>query len=183
VRSFGGGATGGMDDRFDMILFSQAVSDPGVITYVPGTMIPFGNDGLHYNDSINRPPNNAVGQVVANALHYASDHIPIMATFRFEPPTGILPISGVATEFKLEQNYPNPFNPDTKIRFSIPEASDVQLTVYDVLGRQIELLVNSTLAEGNYEYTWNADAYSAGVYFYKLSYDGNSETRKMILSK
>ncbi len=49
------------------------------------TYIPYGNDGLHYNDSINQPPNNAVGQEIANALHYSSDHLPVIASFTFTP--------------------------------------------------------------------------------------------------
>jgi exonuclease III len=85
VRSFGGGATGGMDDRFDMILMSQAVIDSGGINFIPGSYTVYGNDGNHYNDSINRPPNSAVSQQVANALHYASDHLPVIAGFNFNP--------------------------------------------------------------------------------------------------
>ncbi len=83
TRSFGNGSTGGMDDRFDMILYSNAVKNPGGIKFVPGTYTPYGNDGQHYNDSINMPPNNAVGQTIANALHYASDHLPVYASFEF----------------------------------------------------------------------------------------------------
>lgn len=83
TRSFGGGATGGMDDRFDMILLSSSVMDNGNINYVPGSYTVYGNDGAHYNDSINRPPNNAVGQLIANALHDASDHLPVFARFSF----------------------------------------------------------------------------------------------------
>ena len=86
TRAFGDGATGGMDDRFDMILMSQAIFNSGGITYVPGTYYAFGNDGNHFNDSINRAPNTAVGQVVANALHYASDHLPVVASFSFDSP-------------------------------------------------------------------------------------------------
>lgn len=93
VRAFGGGATGGMDDRFDMVLFSQNVWNNGGITYVQGSTIPYGNDGLHFNDSINRPPNNAVGQIIADALHYASDHIPVLVTLRFDPATIQIPVS------------------------------------------------------------------------------------------
>lgn len=85
VRSFGNGSTGGLDDRFDMILMSPQIMSSGGITYIPGTYTPYGNDGNHYNDSINQPPNNAVGQTIANALHYASDHLPVFATFLFEP--------------------------------------------------------------------------------------------------
>jgi hypothetical protein len=84
VRQFGGGATGGMDDRFDMILFSQAVINQGHISYVPGSMINYGNDGLHYNDSINRPPNAVVSQQMADALHYSSDHLPVFVMLEFE---------------------------------------------------------------------------------------------------
>jgi endonuclease/exonuclease/phosphatase family metal-dependent hydrolase len=77
TRSFGGGSTGGMDDRFDMILYSKAISEPGGWEVVPNSLIPFGNDGNHYNDSINSQPNSAVSAAIANALHQASDHIPI----------------------------------------------------------------------------------------------------------
>ncbi len=86
TRQFGGGATGGMDDRFDMILLSQSVFESGDISYVPNSYTAYGNDGLHFNDSINRPPNNAVGQTIANAIHYASDHIPVFASFTFDNP-------------------------------------------------------------------------------------------------
>jgi endonuclease/exonuclease/phosphatase family metal-dependent hydrolase len=84
TRSFDGGSTGGMNDRFDLILMSPAIINSGGITYVPASYTPYGNDSLHYNDSINRPPNNAVGQVIADAIHYASDHIPVFANFSFE---------------------------------------------------------------------------------------------------
>jgi endonuclease/exonuclease/phosphatase family metal-dependent hydrolase len=83
TRQFGGGANGGMDDRFDMILMSQGVIDTGGIYYIPDSFVSYGNDGNHYNDSINRPPNIAVGQTIANAIHYASDHIPIYGYFSF----------------------------------------------------------------------------------------------------
>lgn len=83
TRAFGDGATGGLDDRFDMILMSQAIVNSGGITYVPGTYHAYGNDGNHFNDSINQPPNTAVGQLVANALHYATDHLPVIASFSF----------------------------------------------------------------------------------------------------
>jgi len=85
VRNLGdGGATGGLDDRFDMILMSQAIMNSGDISFVPGSYNEYGNDGNHFNDSINQPPNAVVSQQVANALHYASDHLPVIATFSFD---------------------------------------------------------------------------------------------------
>ena len=87
VRDLGdGGSTGGLDDRFDMILMSQAIINSGDITYVPGSYNEYGNDGNHFNDSINQPPNAAVSQQVADALHNASDHLPVYASFSFDAP-------------------------------------------------------------------------------------------------
>lgn len=86
TRDFDGGSTGGLDDRFDMILMSPTIINSGGITYVPGSYMAYGNDGLHFNDSINRPPNNAVGQTVANSLHYSTDHLPVVASFTFDAP-------------------------------------------------------------------------------------------------
>lgn len=83
VRSFGDGATGGLDDRFDMILYSNAVKNSGGIKYITGSLTAYGNDGNHYNDSINQIPNSAVTQTIANALHNASDHLPVYAIFEF----------------------------------------------------------------------------------------------------
>ncbi|MBK7886416.1 MAG: hypothetical protein IPJ86_03665 [Bacteroidetes bacterium] len=87
LRSFGGGATGGLDDRFDMILFSNGILQTGGVTYVPGSLQVFGNDGQHYNDSINHQPNSAVSVNVANALHHASDHLPVIASLNFTVPS------------------------------------------------------------------------------------------------
>lgn len=91
--AFNGGASGGMDDRFDMILMSETLDDTIGLHYVPNSMYPYGNDGLHYNMSINdAPTNTAVGQVLADALYFVSDHIPVVANFAFEIP----PVSGVS---------------------------------------------------------------------------------------
>jgi subtilisin-like proprotein convertase family protein/PKD repeat protein/endonuclease/exonuclease/phosphatase family metal-dependent hydrolase len=84
TRAFGGGTTGGLDDRFDLVLYSTAISQSGGITFVPGSTTAFGNDGNHYNDSINMPPNTAVAQNVADALHYGADHLPVTVLLDFE---------------------------------------------------------------------------------------------------
>lgn len=189
TRGFGGGSTGGMDDRFDMILMSPGIFNAGRIAYVPGTMMPYGNDGNHYNDSINRRPNTAVPDSVADAIHYASDHIPVFATFTFG---NVIGISGnnqnIPDRFELSQNYPNPFNPATKIRFEIPYSGqsnsvNTELIVYDMLGREITTLVNSQLQPGKYETVWNATNLPSGVYLYTLTAGKFRETKKMILLK
>jgi len=92
--------------------------------------------------------------------------------------------------FILEQNYPNPFNPDTKIQYSVPQLSNVTIKVYDVLGREIETLVNELKSTGTYEITWYAEGLPSGVYTYRLQVvstkrqEGSfSQCRKMILLK
>ena len=85
--------------------------------------------------------------------------------------------------FNLYPNYPNPFNPATKISFSIDRPSKVLLQIYDVKGEFISTLMNGEYTTGTYETPWNADKYSSGVYFVKLS-DGNSLlTQKLMLIK
>jgi hypothetical protein len=85
--------------------------------------------------------------------------------------------------FNLYQNYPNPFNPQTKITFSVPEDSKVNLIVYDILGKEIKTLVNDNLTAGKYEVEFDAGNLSSGIYFYRLSAGKNSETRKLQVIK
>ncbi len=97
---------------------------------------------------------------------------------------GIQQISSeVPNAFSLSQNYPNPFNPTTNIEFALLKASFVKLAVYDMLGREVETLVNKELKSGTYKADWNASSYPSGVYFYKLVTDNFIETKKMILVK
>jgi len=99
-------------------------------------------------------------------------------------PIGIQQISSeVPNRFSLLQNYPNPFNPMTRIKFNITKASNVNITVFDVLGRHITTLVNEKLNAGTYETDWNANNMPGGVYFYKIESDEFTETKKMILVK
>jgi len=184
VRSFGGGSTGGLDDRFDMILYSNAINNPGGISYVPNSLTPYGNDGNHYNDSINRPPNDFVPQIVADALHYASDHLPVYSLFTFPPISSANTLtSNTPEEFILYQNYPNPFNPKTKIKFSIPENSFTTIKIFDILGKEIDILVNEKLQPGTYEINWDAALYPSGVYFYRIETDRYTDVKKMLLIK
>jgi photosystem II stability/assembly factor-like uncharacterized protein len=99
-------------------------------------------------------------------------------------PIGIQLIGNEIPEnFSLSQNYPNPFNPSTKIRFNLQKSSLTMLDVYDILGRQIAVLVNEDLKAGTYEINWTANRFSSGVYFYRLATDEFTDTKKMILLK
>jgi hypothetical protein len=85
--------------------------------------------------------------------------------------------------FVLYQNYPNPFNPSTKIKYSLPQSSKVTLKVFDVLGKEVAVLVDEVKSRGVYEINWNAESFPSGVYFYQIKAGDFIETKKMILMK
>jgi hypothetical protein len=89
----------------------------------------------------------------------------------------------VADKYNLLHNYPNPFNPVTVIKYSIPERTFVKLTVYDMLGREVKILVNGVQSRGIYTATWDASQVPTGVYLYKLQTDKYISVKKMVLSK
>ena len=90
---------------------------------------------------------------------------------------------GLPKEFSLSQNYPNPFNPTTKIEFALPQRAQTRIIVYDVLGREIETLLNRELESGYYESNFNAINLHSGVYFYRIQSGNFIQTKKMILMK
>ncbi|HEY6907431.1 MAG TPA: YCF48-related protein [Ignavibacteriaceae bacterium] len=86
-------------------------------------------------------------------------------------------------DFRVYQNFPNPFNPSTKIKYVVPQSSNVVIKVYDILGNEIETLVNEEKTTGTYELTWSAANLSSGIYFYQIKVGGFIQTKKMILLK
>ena len=98
--------------------------------------------------------------------------------------TGLTNISSTLPEnYFLSQNYPNPFNPATNIRFGLQKSSEVILNVYNQLGQSVAELVKQNLEAGEYEYYFDASALSSGIYYYRLTTDDVSITKKMILIK
>jgi hypothetical protein len=98
------------------------------------------------------------------------------------------PTANLPTTFELSQNVPNPFNPTTQLMFALPQAAKVNLTVYNVLGQRVTTLVDDYMNAGYQTVTWNGTDYSgrdvsSGVYFYRLSTDQFTDTKKMLLLK
>ena len=93
------------------------------------------------------------------------------------------------SDFALEQNYPNPFNPTTKIKFSIPasgnnsQASMVNLSIYNILGQLVEVVINKEMSSGYHEVEFDGSHLTSGMYIYRLTYGGKSMIRKMLLVK
>jgi len=106
------------------------------------------------------------------------------------PPAREMNTTTVPREFELKQNFPNPFNPETTIEFSVPEGfSDaVELSIFNVLGQRVRTLVKGNLSAGRYAKIWNGtgdrgEKVASGVYFYKFSAGGFTQTRKLLLMK
>ena len=114
-----------------------------------------------------------------NNLSYTARYVDIVYTTA----TGIEDNKLAVLSFDLLQNYPNPFNPETKIEYWLPSAGKITLKIYDVLGREIESLVDKMQDAGKYEINWNAARYSSGVYFYNIVAGSNHSVKKMLLIK
>jgi hypothetical protein len=89
----------------------------------------------------------------------------------------------IPDKFVLYQNYPNPFNPMTHIRFNLPRSQDVQLIVYDILGRRVSILLNEKMGAGSHDVQWDASDFPTGIYFYRIRAGEFVQTNKMILLK
>ncbi|KAB2909776.1 MAG: T9SS type A sorting domain-containing protein [Ignavibacteriales bacterium] len=181
TRAFEGGSTGGLDDRFDMILFSKAIVDFGGVEFVRNSYRAYGNDGSHYKDSVNRPPNNAVGQDIANALHYSSDHLPVIVQLIFKENVVGINEPELPDDFQVENAYPNPFNPATTIGWNLPYAGEVNLYVYNALGQLVSTNFFGETPPGAGSYIFDASGLSSGVYFARLEYLHGKEISNRII--
>lgn len=119
--------------------------------------------------------------VIPSYVSTTSDHLPVLASFDFDRSTDAgtgAPPPGTPT---LAQNSPNPFNPSTRIAFELPRPAWVRLSVIDLLGREVAVLVEGQRSAGRHEVDWHGAGLSAGVYLYRLAGDGTVQTRTMTL--
>ena len=127
--------------------------------------------------------------IITDGLTYLSSNSEGLNIFQYINPNAVEDSDQNIFTFKLDQNYPNPFNPSTTIKYSIPNQSNneieqnVKLTVYDFLGREVAILVNSKQKYGNYEANFNSINMTSGIYFYRLEIGGSSISKKMLLLK
>ena len=119
-----------------------------------------------------------------NSRHGYEHRTSNMYTMRFDLSIDVdEQITEVPQDFVLKQNYPNPFNPSTAIKFAIPEAANVSLVIYDMLGNQVEVLVDNQMNAGYYTFTWNALNYASGIYFCQMTANKFIRVNKMLLIK
>lgn len=167
------------DNPFGVAFFSGSVPTvPGVmITSIPGTSA---FHSFTYLNGADATPNSPGWYFIGDGTN-VSLYL-IRAYVRFT--TGVTQeLSPVPVAFNLGQNYPNPFNPSTAITYQLPKSSQVTLSVYDILGRQVALLVNKRQAQGKYSVSFDASTLPSGVFFYRLTTDGNTAVKKMVVLK
>lgn len=143
----------------------------------------YNGPGNAYDDALSIAVNSS-GDVAITGSSPGATSATDYATVKYsQTTTGINYSKEIPVGFSLNQNYPNPFNPSTKIKFSIPNSSFVTLKIYDVLGKEVALVVNENLNAGVHNYNFNASGLTSGIYFYKILAGNFSETKKMILIK
>jgi photosystem II stability/assembly factor-like uncharacterized protein len=162
-------------------------------------------DNIHYDEGLAKTSNGGINWITHNInttrslskVYFSSantgwiigDSGTILKTTNGGITIGINPVSKIIPkDFSLSQNYPNPFNPTTKIRFDIPQAvgrgdRSVKMRVYDLLGRELSVLVNEELNAGTYEVDFDGSDLPSGVYYYKLATGSYTQTKKMVLLK
>ncbi len=152
INAFGGGAGGGLDDRFDFIFSSYEINNGYGLEYIEDSLTPFGNDGNHFNQSINEGTNSAVSPEIADALYYASDHLPVFADFDVIPSTQeIIVVTIPNIEEKWEQDSTQ------GIRWASANFSgNVKIELESVESSSREILIASTENDGSWE--WNIPA-------------------------
>jgi hypothetical protein len=97
--------------------------------------------------------------------------------------TSVVKEEGIPTEYSISQNYPNPFNPTTKLKYALPQRAAVKIIIYDLLGREIQTLINKELEAGYYEINFDANNFPSGVYYYRFQSGNIIQTKNMILIK
>lgn len=178
MNGMGGGSGGGMNDRFDMILYSNGVKDPTGVYYLQGSYGNIGNDGNHYDREINNGTNTAVPADVADALFDASDHLPVYMTLSIGPTAGIDDIYSAMPSVDI---FPNPIEDNSRIKLSLQKRANIEVYITDAIGRTMHSEPSRNYFPGDYllETSFNIKL-PAGFYFLSVKIDNHLISKKII---
>lgn len=180
TTAFGGGATGGMDDRFDMILFSDALMQgSGTYGLEPDSYKAYGNDGLHYNQALNTPPYGMYTATISSALHDASDHIPVVVRLKYSQSQLAVQTDLIAynasTPMPLVALYPNPVVQMLHLEVIQGNLAG-KVALFDATGRQVwNGYLNGAVRE---QVSVDLSGIPSGFYYLKI--EGHQPTYKVI---
>jgi hypothetical protein len=127
--------------------------------------------GTSYLNSVTKLKQYA--QAVRNSYYNCFSDVPISVNKN----------SQVSYKYNLSQNYPNPFNPKTVINFQIPVSGNVRIVIYDILGKEVKILVDQKQTAGMHNVEFDGTIFASGVYFYKITSGDFTQTKKMVLIK
>jgi len=168
-----------MNKYFDVGIGGVLLANWGSKLY---PLVPSFDECFNYNSSID---------TICHALKEVASHIgslswpsPPLQFVKIKTTTSVNDnINEVPTVFSMSQNYPNPFNPSTTINYSVPQTNFVNISVYDMLGREIVKLVNEEKSPGNYGVKFDGSNYSSGVYIYRMQVGSFTLSKKLMLIK
>ncbi len=157
----------------------------GMIAFAGASSSEFKDDGLFANLEVNIEENLDLDSVSLsiNDLRWNNNEPQKAYSVILRNRTSLNPENNLPNKYILKQNYPNPFNPTTSIEYYLPERVEVTLKIYDISGELIKVLVNKTQESGSYNFNWNSEGESSGIYFYQLQAGTFSDTKKMLLIK
>jgi type IX secretion system substrate protein/endonuclease/exonuclease/phosphatase family protein len=166
-----GGSSGGMDDRFDFIIVGEDVMNgANQITYVPNSYIAYGNDGNHFNKSINgTPTNTAVSSNIADALYYMSDHLPVVMKVYHDGQVSIEEVSN--------KNDWHGYFYENEFKFKTTKNErTLNFELYDLVGKKI----HSKEVSNTKTYNFNLSSFSPGLYFMNVSNGSSQKTYRIV---
>ncbi|MDP2302626.1 MAG: T9SS type A sorting domain-containing protein [Ignavibacteria bacterium] len=189
-----GMSSGGIYKSFDFgLTWSKIINNKNMRTIFVSKnnkLLAAGIDSLYYSSNfgntmhiIESPlkPNNYVNEIEEDRNGKIFFGTYNEGLFEVDILASVQETSSIVNNYKLNQNYPNPFNPVTNIKFSIPKSDVVKIKVYDILGKEIQTLLNEYKTTGRYEVEFNASNLPSGIYFYRMVSGNYSEAKKMIL--
>lgn len=153
------------------------------------TDIPNGVDSFYIQMEVDEEFNNAdyfVNPIYEDEYDTEGDNSPgrrLAVIFENEALPSVNNNNIIPTEYSLSQNYPNPFNPNTKITFALPKDGLTKISVYDIAGKEIAILVNESMQAGTYNIFFNGINFASGVYFYRIQSSDFIQTKQMVLIK
>lgn len=184
------------DTGYINIVFLPNISSPDTLYAFSGLIAT-----IHGSAKVTTPPSNYVVDSINTEAYGglvkircemsgASGQVTYLPKFEsgtvsVNTPTAIEDEAGGAlpTEFALAQNYPNPFNPATTIEFALPRSGHVELSIFNVLGQKVDVLLDQQMAAGSHTIEWDASNQPSGIYFYRIATSSGVDTKKMSLIK
>ncbi|RPI19611.1 MAG: T9SS C-terminal target domain-containing protein [Ignavibacteriae bacterium] len=195
AKSTNGGASWTIAFTGNLIFYSISVTNNQIsavgwktLATTPSSIVRSTNNGLNWffqNTIIPDARLNSVAFINENSgIAVGSMGLILKTTNGGGQPIDVINISkNVPNIFYLEQNYPNPFNPSTNICYTLKLSCYVRLSIFDITGKEVSVIVNQKENAGNYEVEWDGSNFASGIYFYKLETETFSDTKKMILIK